>query len=192
VNSPIIDNYLSTMVFRCSHLMKVVTLFSLLIGCLGCSQQPRQPPSTSPSPEKSHTHQAPHGGTLLRLGNEYAHLELVLDSSQGQLTLYVLDGEAENAVRLGGPIKLLVETEKDQKTELVLSPVADELTGETVDDTSRFAGRSEVLVGVTEFVGKFESIPVKGRDFSNVEFAFPEGNEGAEDHHHHEHDEDHP
>ena len=37
------------------------------------------------------------GGTLVELGNEFAHVELVLDSNAGSLTAYVLDGEAQES-----------------------------------------------------------------------------------------------
>jgi hypothetical protein len=42
-----------------------------------------------------HEHTAPHGGSLVEFGEEFAHIELVLDSATGVLTAYVLDGEAE-------------------------------------------------------------------------------------------------
>ena len=41
-----------------------------------------------------HHHVAPHGGTLVVFGNEFAHLELVLDLSVGKLDAYFLDGMA--------------------------------------------------------------------------------------------------
>ena len=46
-----------------------------------------------------HEHTAPHGGTLVVFGNEFAHIELVLDQTTGKLTAYVLDGEAEKSVQ---------------------------------------------------------------------------------------------
>ncbi|MBK7495896.1 MAG: hypothetical protein IPI28_11060 [Candidatus Omnitrophica bacterium] len=39
-----------------------------------------------------HHHAAPHGGTMVALGDHMAHLELVLDSQNGTLTAYILDG----------------------------------------------------------------------------------------------------
>ena len=50
-----------------------------------------------------HEHTAPHGGTLVALGEEFGHLELLLNKETGELTAYVLDGEAEKPVRLGAP-----------------------------------------------------------------------------------------
>ena len=54
----------------------------------------------APEPEGGHEHVAPHGGALVELGEELAHLELVHDPTTGTLTAYVLDGEAEQAVRV--------------------------------------------------------------------------------------------
>src|SRR5262245_43372286 len=49
---------------------------------------------------EEHHHEAPHGGTLVVLGEESAHIEITLDEESGALTAYVLDGEAEKAVAL--------------------------------------------------------------------------------------------
>jgi len=38
----------------------------------------------------------PHGGTLVALGAEFAHTELLPDSSTGTLMAQVLDGEADS------------------------------------------------------------------------------------------------
>lgn len=39
----------------------------------------------------------------MALGEEFGHLELLLNKETGELTAYVLDGEAEKPVRLGAP-----------------------------------------------------------------------------------------
>ena len=149
----------------------------------GCSSSPDQ--STA---EHQHYHHAPHGGTLVQLGDEFCHLEFVLDSSQGELTAYVLDQEARSAVQVtGGPLKLHLKFSQAQAEELTLQPVADPLTGETAENSSRFSGRSERLQGATSFEGVLQGITVKGRDFSEVEFSFPKGNEKVHDHHGDEH-----
>ena len=49
---------------------------------------------------QAHEHHAPHKGTLVELGEEFSHLEIVLDPASGKITAYALDGEAEKAVRL--------------------------------------------------------------------------------------------
>ena len=128
-----------------------------------------------------HHHSAPHGGTLVALGDHFAHVEFVLNSDTGELAAYFLDGEAEGAVRLEQP-NVTVEIEHsaggtERGFEIALNGVANELTGETVGDTSEFRGTSEWLAGVSEFEGTIRAVTVKGSAHENVEFEFPEGNE---------------
>lgn len=134
-----------------------------------------------------HEHTAPHGGTLVVFGDEFAHIEFVLDETTGQLTGYVLDGEAEKSVRLSQKtIELKIHQEDVQSDfSLQLSGVANVLTGETEGDTSQFAAQSDALKGVSEFHAEIVSIALKGQTFTDIDFTFPEGNEQT----HSEHDE---
>ena len=51
----------------------------------------------------AHDHTAPHGGTLIEIGEHAYNLELVRDNTAGKLTAYVLDGHAEDFVRIAVP-----------------------------------------------------------------------------------------
>ena len=131
-----------------------------------------------------HEHTAPHGGTLVVLGDEFAHLELVLDPEEGTLRVYVLDGEAESPIRIEQPeieIRITVPdtagNASASELPLRLSAVYNILTGEKEGDTSEFAVRSERLKGLKQFGAIITAINVKGREFQEVEFRFPEGNE---------------
>lgn len=125
-----------------------------------------------------HEHTAPHGGTLVVLGDEFAHLELVLDAGTGKLTAYVLDGEAENPIRLEQEeIEIKIgDGEKDGVT-LKLKAVPNVLTGETAGDSSEFSVQSDRLKGMERFGAVVTFITIKGKKFEAVEFGFPEGNE---------------
>ena len=139
----------------------------------------------APDEEHSHEHTAPHGGTLVVLGEEFAHLELVLDPGAGSLTGYILDGEAEKAVRIGQEdIEIKIKEtlppggESDKSGyALILKPVSNILTGETDGDTSEFAAQSDKLEGVQKFDAVISVINIKGQTFRNIGFRFPEGNE---------------
>ena len=133
-----------------------------------------------------HEHTAPHGGTLVVFGDEFAHIELVLDQITGKLTGYVLDGEAEKPVRLSQKtIELKIHREDIEfDFTLQLSGVANVLTGETESNTSEFAVQSDSLKGVSEFHAEIVSIEIKGQMFTDIDFEFPEGNEET----HGEHD----
>jgi hypothetical protein len=131
-----------------------------------------------------HEHTAPHGGTLVVFGDEFAHLELVLDPEEGKLTAYVLDGEAENPVRIKQEyieLKISIKGPDNRKGgpnfPLKLKAVANPLTGETEGDTSQFTGQSEHLKDVTNFEAVVIEVVVKGKEFKNVVFNYPQGNE---------------
>jgi hypothetical protein len=143
----------------------------------GAASQPARPASGSSATE-GHEHTAPHGGALVELGEEFAHLEIVLAASTGTLTAYALDGEAEQAVRLSQPaLDIVVMREGAAPLVLALRPVANELTGERDGDTSQFAVTSPELRQLARFEGRIQTVNIRGQEFREVAFRFPEGSE---------------
>jgi len=147
----------------------------------GCG---KEEPAGAPGPAvagapSGHEHAAPHGGTLIELGEEFAHVELVLDRATGEVTAYVLDGEAEKPVPVAQPSLAFSGRAGGQAFTFELAAVARRLTGETVGNTSEFRGRSKELRGADRFEASLTAITVKGRAFSPVAFRFPEGNDRA-------------
>jgi hypothetical protein len=143
-----------------------------LLSSAACGSKTEPP---SPPPASGHAHHAPHGGRLVELGSEFAHVELVLDSDSGTLTAYVLDGEAEEAVRVTQPsLKIAIANSAPGAARAVdhldLLARADVLTGETVGDTSEFSAASQSLRGRTSVTGTIEAITVKGEEFRAVPF----------------------
>jgi streptogramin lyase len=128
-----------------------------------------------------HEHTAPHGGTLVVFGEEFAHVELVLDPASGKLSLYALDGEAEKPIRLKEG-ELEIQIKKPSAFTLKLKAVENSLTGEKTGDTSEFSVTSDQLKNLKEFDAVLAGINIKGKSFKNTEFNFPKGNEEA----HHE------
>ncbi len=151
---------------------------TLLMGALscvaaaGCSR-----PSAEVPAARRHEHHPPHGGTAVVLGSEQYHLECVLDAASGRLQAWVLDGEMDGFVRVAArSIELQVRL-RGTPHELVLDAVADPLTGETVGDTSAFAGQADWLRGASGFDATLRAITVKGTPFADVAFNFPKGND---------------
>lgn len=164
------------------YLALIVTAL-IFSGCQASSTEskPAAPaPSSTPSGEAAkkenvHEHSAPHGGALVELGEEFAHLEIVLDAATGMLTAYALDGAAEKAARLKqSDIEI---TSINPATVIKLNGVANSLTGETANDTSEFARQSDLLKGVSSFDGVIRAVTIKGTQFKGVSFNFPKGNE---------------
>ena len=119
-------------------------------------------PPAAPPPTK-HVHQAPHGGTLVEIGEEFAHVELVLEST-GKVTAYVLDGEVEKPIRLEQKEIVL----RIKGGDVALQAVGSPLTGENPGDTSQFEGQSEALKGAKGFDAEIVRIVVKGKESTNV------------------------
>ncbi len=175
-------------------------ILSVVIAQLSCEKKEEHRHEQAATPEAKthhehtethetdtpHEHTAPHGGTLVVFGDEFAHIEFVLDQTTGKLTGYVLDGEAEKPVRLSQKtIELKIHREDIQSEFMLqLSGVANVLTGEIEDDTSQFVAQSDALKGASEFHAEIVSIDIKGQMFTDIDFEFPEGNEET----HSEHD----
>ena len=162
-------------------------ILSIVIAQFGCEKKEEQhhEQGETHTTDAHHEHTAPHGGTLVVFGDEFAHIELVLDQTTGKLTGYVLDGEAEKSVRLPQETVELKIHREDTGADftLQLSGVANVLTGETKGDTSEFAAQSDALKGISEFHAEITSISIKGQTFTDIDFEFPEGNEETHSEH---------
>ena len=154
-----------------------------------------------------HAEKGPHDGTLVAIGQDDAHLELVLDAETGTLTAYVLDGHAEKAVAIKQKNLQLALTlehghaahghdaqghdeqghdgEGETKDELPEStfPLMLAAVSPAADGTaSEFSGQSDELKGAHEFEAALTSITIGETPFQGVNFKYPAGNE--HDHHH--------
>lgn len=125
-----------------------------------------------------HVHVAPHGGTLVPVGEHFANVELVLDPADGRLTAFVLDGCAENAIRLAqGTIVIRATRASDTSVGgssaqlLELRAVANSLTGERAGDTSQFEDAHDALRGARGLRGTILKIAIKGQEFEGIAFA---------------------
>ena len=121
------------------------------------------------SAQAKHVHTAPHGGTLVELGDHAFNLELVRDAATGKLTAYVLDGHAENFVRIAAPTLELIAMPGGKFTALTLKAVANPSTGETAGATSQFEVQADWLKTTANFSGIF-TVEIKGTKFEKVEF----------------------
>lgn len=158
----------------------VCVALAVSTACGGDAPEPAAPatpaaiPAAQPAGEEGHHHTAPHGGALLELGEHFSFLELVVDPATGRVTLYVLDGEAEKAVRVAHPNLTLTLIEPAGITaSLTLEARASTLTGETVGDSSEFVGVLEALKGANAVKARLATIVVKGQTFDGLELVWP-------------------
>jgi hypothetical protein len=150
---------------RCARLAVVV-----LIAAAGACRNASPAPVSSPPTE--HQHKAPHSGQLVELGEEFAHLELLLDRGAGKLTAYVLDGEAEQSVRISQPALTLLCTAPPgiAGKSFDLVPVTNVLTGEKIGDSSEFAVTDPSLRDLQNVEGRILRVTIKGQEFRDVPF----------------------
>ena len=139
----------------------VLSVASLVVSC---SRQSSGPAAGS----GGHAHVAPHGGTLIEIGEHAYNLELVRDADAGKLTVYVLDGHAENFVRIAAPSIELVAIAGGERRPLSLQAVANAATGETVGNTSQFEAQAPWLKNTAEFPGTIASLEIRGTKFQNI------------------------
>jgi hypothetical protein len=145
---------------KTSYPSVLAALFILTLG--GCSRP------ESASGAGGHVHRAPHGGMLVEVGDHAYNLELVRDAAAGKLTAYVLDGHAENFVRITAPAIELVAITGGERRLLMLQAVANAATGETVGDTSQFEAQADWLKSTGEFPGTISSLEIRGNKFQNI------------------------
>lgn len=148
-----------------ANLCLLVSLVAwLLVGC-GDSHD-----SHGHAAHAGHTHVAPHGGTLVEVGEHAFNVELIRDLPSGKLTAFVLDGHAESFVRL--PIEafeLVIDRAGGAET-LRLAAVANPKTGEKVGDTSQFEVQAEWLKTPGALTGSIKELDIRGSKFSGVKF----------------------
>jgi hypothetical protein len=155
---------------------------ALLLALAACSKPETKSAAADPHAGHDHSvlkheHVPPHGGTPVVLGEEAYHLELVRDAVAGKLSLYVMDGELENFVRISAPSIEITATVAGKPTTLTLMPVANALTGEKPGDASLFEATADWLQNTTTFDGVIPRIEVRVTTFTAVAFNFPKGNE---------------
>ena len=117
-----------------------------------------------------HAHTAPHGGTLVELGDHAYNIELLRDPATGKLTAWILDAHAENFVRIASPALELVAMPGGKFTPLSLAAVANPATGETVGSTSQFEVQADWLKTSGPFSG-IVTVEIRGTKFEKVAFA---------------------
>jgi hypothetical protein len=142
----------------------------LLVLAAGCDDAP----AGAGRPSGAHGHSAPHGGALVELGDHVAQVEIVVNGKE--MTAYVLDGHASKPVRIG-QLELVVHAVPrgaGAPIKARLDAVGSPLSGEKPGDTSEFHGSFD---GPKAWDGLIESVKVKGLEFKNVKFKYPEGSE---------------
>ncbi len=119
-----------------------------------------------------HGHQAPHGGVLVNVGDEFCHLEFVQEPESNRLQLHVMRFHPEM------PVKFFMEQIEvsakvgDEGKVVIFKPV--ELDGATATDrpTSLYMAEVDWLKNVAGFNGTVKKLAIEGKIFLEIAFQF--------------------
>jgi hypothetical protein len=153
-----------------SSLRPILAAF-LLVSLAACSK-PDHDHAKAPA-AGGHAHVAPHGGVLVEVGDHAYNLEFLRDAASGRLSVWVLDGHAENFTRIKAASLDLVATVGAEKRALTLKAVANPATGETVGDTSQFDVQADWLKTAPAFDGSVPALEIRGTKFGPIQFKLP-------------------
>ncbi len=126
----------------------VLAILSCVIttGCDSNEEYEVFDPKQTDAAELDHDHEhheAPHGGHLIELGDHAFHAEVIFEEQSGKITVYILDGHAEETHVIDQQELTLNMTvdEKPQQYKLMSAP----LDGEPEGKSSRFESSSKEL-----------------------------------------------
>ncbi len=146
------------------------TLATVLLCSLTACTKKDEHAGHDHSAHAQHVHAAPHGGTLIELGEHAFNLELVRDAASGKLTAYLLDGHVESFVRISAPSFEITTTVAGAKQTLTLVAVANAATGEKIGATSQFEATADWLKTTAAFDGVITSLTIRDNPFKGVPF----------------------
>jgi hypothetical protein len=155
---------------------RLATLATLaLLLATGCAK--KEGPAARADAHAGHDHGSGHahkplmGGQLVELGEHQFTLEFKYDAARGMLQAWVLDGHAENFVRVSMALFDVQEAGGQQRT-ITLRALANAMTGERVGDTSAFEGEAAWLGQIGHFDGVVKAVKVRDIVFRDIRFHF--------------------
>jgi len=118
-----------------------LALSTVLVGLAGCEGPQRKPDGSTAV--HNHPTKGPHGGSLIELGDEQYHVEMIHDDAAGTVTFYVLDGGATKVVPIAAT-EVTVNLKHDGKPEqFKIAAKAD--AGDPAGKSSRFVSDDKEL-----------------------------------------------
>lgn len=115
-----------------------------------------------------HAHTAPHGGVLAEVGEHAYNVEFLLDAASGKLSAYILDGHAENFVRIKAKSFEAIANGNGTKRTLTFQAVANPATGETIGDTSQFDAQGDWLKSAGPLTVTIPTLEIRGTSFQAI------------------------
>ena len=155
--------------------MKNYILFLLLAATLGCgNSHDHNHDHHGHSHGDGHGHQAPHGGVLVNVEDEFCHLEFVQEPGTTRLQMHALRFHPREA-----PVKFFMEkieasaaVNGEVKTFTFRPTQLDGITA-TTDPTSLYVAEIDWLKDTTISTGILTELKIEGKTLSKITFQFP-------------------
>jgi hypothetical protein len=145
----------------------------ILVACLpllalSCTKKDNDHDHEAHATHGGHVHTAPHGGSLAEVGEHAYNVEFLRDASSGKLSAYILDGHAENFIRLKATRLEAIATVNGEKRPLIFQAIANAATGETVGDTSQFDAQADWIKSSSTFDVAIPALEIRGTTFKSI------------------------
>ena len=118
-----------------------LALSVMFVGLAGCDGPQRKPDGSAAV--HNHPTKGPHGGSLIELGDEQYHVEMIHDDAAGVVTFYVLDASAKKAVPISAAEVVLNLKHAGKPEQFKIAAQAD--TGDPAGQSSRFVSKDKEL-----------------------------------------------
>ena len=152
--------------------MKNYLPFLLLAAALGCGDS-HDHEGHNHIQGDGHGHQAPHGGVLVNVEDEFCHLEFVLEPGTSRLQMHALRFHPREA-----PVKFFMEkieaTAKvgnEEKT-FTFEPTKQDGVTATDQPTSVYVAEIDWLNDIPTFTGTLTELKIEGKTFTKITFKF--------------------
>lgn len=175
------------------RLFALTTLACLMATFIGCSggddYREVSDADLAPAEEHHHTHEAPHGGLLIEVGEHEYNAELVVAEDRN-LTVYVLSAHAEAPVPAAADSAKLSLKNGEETIEVALKAVPQE--GEAEGQASQFQSEQplpEAIADTHDLSGSL-TLNIAGKDYT-VTVDGHAAHDHDHDHEGHDHDHEH-
>lgn len=123
----------------------IVLVLSLVVASSGCDSQNANIQTAEHEHERhSHAAEGPHHGSLIELGSDAYHAELVHDDAAGTVTIYILDSNAEKTVSVSSSEVVINITHDDKGDQFKLAAKPEE--GDAAGKSARFVSEDKTLL----------------------------------------------
>lgn len=116
---------------------------------------------------KHHEHIAPNGGVLVELGDEFAHLEFVVDRTNNKIICYIFDGSLQFGLK-AKQATIEAEIKGSENTKIIVfNAVSNVLANNTLEESSQFEANLTIDPN-TKISFLIKKIILNGKSFENI------------------------